>query len=251
MKRIKEAIHLLLALPVLCAALSGFARADGPDAVWAQLAETPDGVSAVLEANTPVSDGVIQVAFDPDKLTYASCDFAGQQGEYQSQVAMYAVNDAQAGEGVVRISWVAPQDLAPGHGAQALFQVNFQAKQDGAAPGDVTVSGSVYTPDGQPVPVGQQPAAPQPRHEPTQEPTQAPTPQPGQDSTQQPGQDSTQQPAVSAVPGQGQSLSTGGKEELPPTGDTAHVGVYLTLAAASAAALGAAAVWSRQRRGAK
>ena len=164
MKRIKEAIHLLLALPVLCAALSGFARADGPDAVWAKLAETPDGVSAVLEANTPVSDGVIQVAFDPDKLTYASFDFAGQQGEYQSQAAMYAVNDAQAEEGVVRISWVAPQDLAPG---------------------------------------------------------------------------------------QGQSLSTGGKEELPPTGDTAHVGVYLTLAAASAAALGAAAVWSRQRRGAK
>lgn len=232
MNRIKQAIHLLLAVPLICVVLSGYAFAANEDALWTQLNETPDTVSAVVEANTAVTDGTIQLTFDTDKLTYVGCDFVGESNQYKPYVAMYAVNDTQAQEGVVRISWVAPEARTNRNSVDQLFQVNFKPNQSSAAPGDLSVSGTANSPDGQAVPVGQQP---------TPQPEESPAPSTSASPTQQP----TSAPTASMAPG------NNSHEGQPATGDHAHMGLYLTLLGVCSAALGLAVVWRFSRRGAK
>ncbi len=232
MNRIKQAIHLLLAVPLICVVLSGYAFAANEDALWTQLTETSDTVSAVVEANTAVTDGTIQLTFDADKLTYVGCDFVGESNQYKPYVAMYAVNDTQAQEGVVRVSWVAPDARTDNGSVDQLFQVNFKPNQGSAAPSDLSVSGTASSPDGQAVPVAQQPA-PQPEKSPAPSPSATPTQQPGD-------------PNASMAPG-----SSNSHAGQPDTGDHAHVGLYLTLLGVCAVALGLAVVWRFSRRGAK
>lgn len=108
MKRINKALSLMLTAALSCVVLTGNALAADGDALWADLRETSGEVAAVIETNGVVTDGVIDVTFDADKLTYVGCDFEGENGAYTPYVAMYAVNDAQAEDGIIKISWVAP-----------------------------------------------------------------------------------------------------------------------------------------------
>ena len=247
MKRIKQVMGLLLAAPLVCVVLAGSALAARENALWAQLDQTSGKVSAVLEASAPVTDGTIQVTFNPDKLTYVSCDFTGTQEQYKSHVAMHAVNDAKAGEGVVRIAWVAPDAGAVSGEERALFQVNFQAKGD-VAPGDLSISGTANAANGGAVTVVQDPAQ-EPTVPPTAPPTAQPSTQPTVSPSAPPTLEPTAQPTQTPAAPAGDHQQQGSQEELPPTGDHAQVGLFVALAVASAAALAGAGLWSKNRRG--
>lgn len=240
MKRIKQAMSLLLAVPLICAALAGPAFAAEEKGLWVRLAEHSGGVSAVVETNTSVTDGTIQFTFDPSKLTYVDCDFTGPENQYTPYVAMQAVNDTKAGEGTLSIAWVASGSHAV-QGDTALFQVNFQAISGAVGADAVTLSGSANTSDGQVVPVVQAPTA-QPSQPPV-EPTTAPTAQP---SAQPSGQPTT---APSQLPNQPNSGGSG--QGQPATGDNSTVILYLAASVTCAAGLGLLIARRNQRRGVK
>lgn len=213
MRRTSKTMGLALAAALTCTAVSGHA--------WAAPGWTPgeEGtVSAVLQADAVVTDGTVQVTFDPQKLTYVGCDFVGDQNQYQPCVAMHAVNDGKAQQGQVTIAWVAPGEYDLEGGAQDLFQINFQAKGGSVTADDLTVSGSANDPQGHAVEVALAPVAPTPA--PTAAPSTAPTAQP------------TKEPVAP-----------------PETGDQAQLGLFLALAAASAGALTLAGAFHKQRRG--
>ena len=159
MKRINKALSLMLTAALSCAVLAGQASAASGDALWADVDETSGEVAAVIETNAVVTDGVIDVTFDADKLTYVGCDFEGKNDQYTPYVAMYAVNDTQADQGVLKISWVAPD--------------SYQAQED------LTVSGSAHDAQGEAVAVGQEPTEPTPSANPTNTPE-------GGDNTERP-----------------------------------------------------------------
>lgn len=239
MKRIKQAMSLLLAAPLICAMLAGSAFAAQENGLWVRLAEHSGGVSAVVEANTSVTDGTIQLTFDPNKLTYVSCDFTGPQEEYKPYSAMQAVNDTKAGEGKLTIAWVAPGSQ-PVQGDTALFQVNFQAASGAVSADAVTMSGSANASNGQAVPVVQAPTA-QPSQPPVQ-PSTAPSAQPSLPATAQPSGQPTTAP---------NQPNGGGAEQQPATGDSANVVLYLAVTVSCAAGLGLIITRKNQRRGVK
>ena len=213
MRRTSKTMGMALAAALTCTAVSGHA--------WAAPGWTPgeEGtVSAVIQADTVVTDGTVQVTFDPQKLTYVGCDFVGDQNQYQPCVAMHAVNDGKAQQGQVTIAWVAPGEYDLEGDAQDLFQINFQAKGGSVTADDLTVSGSANDPQGHAVEVALAPVAPTPA--PTAAPSTAPTAQP------------TKEPVAP-----------------PETGDQAQLGLFLALAAASAGALTLAGAFHKQRRG--
>lgn len=237
MRRTKHAMGLALAAALTCTALSGHAWAAQSDTLWADLQEGDGGVAAVIQANTVVTDGTIQVTFDAHKLTYVGCDFVGENEQYAPAIAMHAVNDAQADQGTVTIAWVAPAEYQLEGDAQGLFQVNFQAK-DNVSTGDVTLAGSASGPQGHAVAVGDTTTAPAPSEAPTAAPSGAPTTQPTVNPTTNP----TGQP-VSPTPGASAQPVT-----PPETGDHANLGLFAALAGVCAAALGALVAARTHRR---
>lgn len=229
MKRINKALSLMLTAALSCAVLTGNAFAASGDALWADLTETSGEVAAVIETNGVVTDGVIDVTFDADKLTYVGCDFEGANGQYTPYVAMYAVNDTQAEEGILKISWVAPDTYEADGDTTALFQVNFQGT--GVADGDLTVSGSAKDPQDGAVAVGQEPT---PSAEPTAAPSTAPSATPTANPTTNPG-----------------GGDTGDNTERPQTGDTANLTLYVGLLAVCVVVFAGAGIWNHKRRAAK
>lgn len=216
MKRIKCAISGMLVAALSCAVLAGQAFAASVDALWADVGETSGEVTAVIETNTVVTDGVIDVTFDAGKLTYTGCDFKGDQDQYAPYVAMYAVNDTQADQGVIKISWIASDSYPDNGGTAALFQVNFQGTD--VAPEDLTVSGNVNDPQGQAVAVGQEPTQPTPSANPTDTPDQG---------------------------------NGGANTQRPETGDTANLSLYVALVVLCVVILVIFGTWAYKRRGGK
>lgn len=218
MKRIKQAISGMLVAALSCGVLAGQAFAASGDALWADLDETSGEVAAVIETNGVVTDGVIDVTFDADKLTYVGCDFEGKEDQYAPYVAMYAVNDTQADQGVIKISWVAPDTFAANGDTTALFQVNFQGA--GVAAEDLTVSGAANDNQGQAVAVGQKPT-------PSVTPSATPSTNP------------------SANPDVG---NTGNDTD---TGDHANLPLYVGLLSVCVVVLAGLGIWNYKRRAAK
>ena len=70
MKRMKRALTLLLAVMLACVLMAGYAMAAEEEALWLVVEETSGEVSAQVQTNGAVADGVIRVTFDPAKLTY-------------------------------------------------------------------------------------------------------------------------------------------------------------------------------------
>lgn len=218
MKRIKHAISGMLVATLSCAVLAGHAFAAGSDALWVDVDETSGEVTAVIETNSVITDGVIDVTFDADKLTYVGCDFKGDQNQYAPYVAMYAVNDTQADQGIVKISWVAPDSYPDNGDIAALFQVNFQGADVAAE--DLTVSGNANDAQGQEVAVGQEPTEPTPSTNP------------------------------STNPGDGDTGDNPGGI-IDGTGDNANLPLYVGLFSACVAILAGLGIWNHKRGAAK
>ena len=194
MKRMKRALTLLLAVMLACVLMAGYAMAAEEEAVWLVAEETAGVVSGKVETNAAVTNGVIRVTFDPAKLTYTGCDFAG---EYEAYVAMNAVNDTKAAEGELQIAWVAPENDSLADVTAVLFQVNFTkapGNEEAVTASDVQVTGEANKADGTVVPVGEAPTEPTDPTEttnPSEQPTEEPTTETSKPATDPNGPDQT------------------------------------------------------------
>lgn len=240
MKRMKRALTLLLAVMLACVLMAGYAMAAEEEAVWLVAEETAGVVSGKVETNAAVTNGVIRVTFDPAKLTYTGCDFAG---EYEAYVAMNAVNDTKAAEGELQIAWVAPENYSLADVTAVLFQVNFTkapGNEEAVTASDVQVTGEANKADGTVVPVGEAPTEPTDPSEPTNpsEPTDpTETTSPSEQPTEEPTTE-TSKPAT----------DPNGPDQ---TGDTANPVLAAVVLLISGLFLMGTVAYSRMRRGAK
>ncbi len=240
MKRMKRALTLLLAVMLACVLMAGYAMAAEEEAVWLVAEETAGVVSGKVETNAAVTNGVIRVTFDPAKLTYTGCDFAG---EYEAYVAMNAVNDTKAAEGELQIAWVAPENYSLADVTAVLFQVNFTkapGNEEAVTASDVQVTGEANKADGTVVPVGEAPTEPTDPSEPTNpsEPTDpTETTSPSEQPTEEPTTE-TSKPAT----------DPNGPDQ---TGDTANPVLSGMVLLISGLFLMGTVAYSRMRRGAK
>ena len=245
MKRMKRALTLLLAVMLACVLMAGYAMAAEEEAVWLVAEETAGVVSGKVETNAAVTNGVIRVTFDPAKLTYTGCDFAG---EYEAYVAMNAVNDTKAAEGELQIAWVAPENDSLADATAVLFQVNFTkapGNEEAVTASDVQVTGEANKADGTVVPVGEAPTEPTDPSEPTNpseptDPTETTNPSESTDpteTTETTGPDETVKPTDPNGPDQ--------------TGDTANPVLAGMVLLISGLFLMGTVAYSRMRRGAK
>lgn len=240
MKRMKRALTLLLAVMLACVLMAGYAMAAEEEAVWLVAEETAGVVSGKVETNAAVTNGVIRVTFDPAKLTYTGCDFAG---EYEAYVAMNAVNDTKAAEGELQIAWVAPENDSLADVTAVLFQVNFTkapGNEEAVTASDVQVTGEASKADGTVVPVGEAPTEPTDPSEPTNpsEPTDpTETTSPSEQPTEEPTTE-TSKPAT----------DPNGPDQ---TGDTANPVLAGMVLLISGLFLMGTVAYSRMRRGAK
>ena len=239
MKRMKRALTLLLAVMLACVLMAGYAMAAEEEAVWLVAEETAGVVSGKVETNAAVTNGVIRVTFDPAKLTYTGCDFAG---EYEAYVAMNAVNDTKAAEGELQIAWVAPENDSLADATAVLFQVNFTkapGNEEAVTASDVQVTGEANKADGTVVPVGEAPTEPTDPSEPTNpsEPTDpTETTSPSEQPTEEPTTE-TSKPAT----------DPNGPDQ---TGETANPVLAGTVLLISGLFLMGTVAYSRMRRGA-
>ena len=239
MKRMKRALTLLLAVMLACVLMAGYAMAAEEEAVWLVAEETAGVVSGKVETNAAVTNGVIRVTFDPAKLTYTGCDFAG---EYEAYVAVNAVNDTKAAEGELQIAWVAPENDSLADATAVLFQVNFTkapGNEEAVTASDVQVTGEANKADGTVVPVGEAPTEPTDPSEPTNpsEPTDpTETTSPREQPTEEPTTE-TSKPAT----------DPNGPDQ---TGDTANPVLAGMVLLISGLFLMGTVAYSRMRRGA-
>lgn len=239
MKRMKRALTLLLAVMLACVLMAGYAMAAEEEAVWLVAEETAGVVSGKVETNAAVTNGVIRVTFDPAKLTYTGCDFAG---EYEAYVAMNAVNDTKAAEGELQIAWVAPENDSQADATAVLFQVNFTkapGNEEAVTASDVQVTGEANKADGTAVPVGEAPTEPTDPSEPTNpsEPTDpTETTSPSEQPTEEPTTE-TSKPAT----------DPNGPDQTGETANPVLAGMVLLI---SGLFLMGTVAYSRMRRGA-
>lgn len=239
MKRMKRTLTMLLAALLVCASLAGYAMAAEEEAMWLVVEEASEEVSAQVQTNTVVTDGVIRVTFDPAKLTYTGCDFP------EGYVAMNAVNDTKAAEGELQIAWVATGTVAMADGSVMLFQVNFEkvpGNEEPVTTSDIQVTGAGSDAAGTEVPVGEEPSESTEPTEPSEpsEPTETTNPSESTDpteTTETTGPDETVKPTDPNGPDQ--------------TGDTANPVLAGMVLLISGLFLMGTVAYSRMRRGAK
>lgn len=239
MKRMKRALTLLLAVMLACVLMAGYAMAAEEEAVWLVAEETAGVVSGKVETNAAVTNGVIRVTFDPAKLTYTGCDFAG---EYEAYVAMNAVNDTKAAEGELQIAWVAPENDSLADATAVLFQVNFTkapGNEEAVTASDVQVTGEANKADGTVVPVGEAPTEPTDPSEPTN-PSEPTDPTETTNPSEQPTEEPTTETSKPATDPNGPDQ----------TGDTANPVLAGMVLLISGLFLMGTVAYSRTRRGA-
>ena len=238
MKRMKRTLTMLLAALLVCASLAGYAMAAEEEAMWLVVEEASEEVSAQVQTNTVVTDGVIRVTFDPAKLIYTGCDFP------EGYVAMKAVNDTKVSEGELQIAWVAPAAVTLEDGTAMLFQVNFEKAPgfDGTVTAsDFQVEGTANDPAGQAVPVEEAPTEPTQPTDPSEptnpsEPTDPSKPTDPTETTETTGPAETVKPTDPNGPDQ--------------TGDTANPVLAGMVLLISGLFLMGTVAYSRMRRGA-
>lgn len=132
---------LLAALMVVMLPMSALAAEDGK--VWLSVSED-DGTTALIVADTLVTDGLVVVTYDSEKLTYV-----GVETE-EAYVAMHAVNAEEPG--VVKISWVAPGPYETDGNAFCLIRVLFEGVEEEST---LAIAGTAHDAEGNTVTVGE------------------------------------------------------------------------------------------------
>ena len=168
MRYVRKAAAALTLAVLVCMALAAPVFAAESGRVWVEPAQ--DGSNAALiVTDTTVTDGLVKLTYDSSKLTYEGIEVT------DAYVAMYAVNDEQAG--VLLISWVAPEAYETNGETVCLIRVNFSGTEEG----DVANSGEAHDGQGNDVTVGNGTEEPGDETNPTEEPSD------GTDPTEKPG----------------------------------------------------------------
>ncbi len=131
---------LLAALMVVMLPMSALAAEDGK--VWLSVSED-EGTTALIVADTLVTDGLIVVTYDSEKLTYVGIETE------EAYVAMHAVNAEEPG--VVKISWVAPGPYETDGSAFCLIRVLFEGVEEESS---LAIAGAAYDAEGNTVTAG-------------------------------------------------------------------------------------------------
>lgn len=137
MKHMKHAARLLLQIVLVFAMLPMTVFAADEDLLQIALMETSGGAQTQISTNATVTDGVVTLTYDSDKLTYEGIEVT------EAYVAMYAVNAEE--KGTVKISWVAPGPFDPVAEGANLIRVNFSGEAAGAS---VYLTGTATSGDG-------------------------------------------------------------------------------------------------------
>lgn len=138
MKRGTNIARTLVLATVICMMLSCTVFAAEGGSVWVSTdsSSTGEGTVAAIVTDTTVSDGLVELTYDPDELTFLDVTVD------EAYVAVYAVNDAEAG--IVKISWVAPEAYEADGSGICLIQVNFSGKEETP----IAITGTVCAPNG-------------------------------------------------------------------------------------------------------
>ncbi len=126
MKRFQKIVCILAVIVALCAVMTPVANAAENGNLWLSVAPADNGkdTAALILTDTTVTDGILEVTYDPAKLTYKDVLVSS------AYVAVHAVNAEQ--EGTLRISWVAPNAYEADSSAMTLIRINFEGT-DGAS----------------------------------------------------------------------------------------------------------------------
>jgi hypothetical protein len=133
---------LLAALMVMALPMSVFAAEDGK--VWLTVSEEEDKTVALIAADTQVTDGLVIVTYDSEKLTYEGVK------TMEAYVAMHAVNAEEPG--VVKISWVAPGPYETNGDVFGIIAVMFKGVEEEST---LTINGAIHDDAGNVVTVGE------------------------------------------------------------------------------------------------
>lgn len=147
MKPVKKFVRVLAVALILCMMMATAVSAAEAGKVWLSVTQSAsgEGTVALVITDTTVTDGLIKITYDSEKLTYQDVLVSS---EY---VAMHAVNAENPGE--ILISWVAPEAYEADGSAITLIEVRFEGADDaleltGAAhdaEGNLIAIGSVDT----------------------------------------------------------------------------------------------------------
>lgn len=133
MKRVKKTFRALAMVLIICMMLTTMVSAAEDGSVWLNVTETStDGTSAWIVADTTVTDGLVEITYDSEALTYEGV------AVNDTYVAMYAVNADEAG--LVKISWVAPGEYTLEDAAAWLIEVQFSGTEESST---ITLTGTV------------------------------------------------------------------------------------------------------------
>jgi hypothetical protein len=133
---------LLAALMIVMLPVSAFAEENGK--LWLTVSEEEGNTTALIAANTLVTDGLVVVTYDSEALTYVGVQTV------EDYVAKYAVNAEEPG--VVKISWVAPGPYEVDGSAFAIIAVLFEGVEEEST---VTLNGIAHDDAGNTVAVGE------------------------------------------------------------------------------------------------
>ena len=146
MKRVNKFVRIIAVLVVMCM-MATVAMAAEAGKVWLSVTQSANGQDtvALVITDTTVTDGLIKITYDSEKLTYQDVTVSSEH------VAMHAVNADNAGE--VLISWVAPEEYESDGSAITLIEVQFAGADDALeltgeahdAEGNVIAIGTVDT----------------------------------------------------------------------------------------------------------
>jgi hypothetical protein len=139
MRKMSKILCALVVVVVLCSMMAVSAFAADAGSMWLNNeTNTQQGnTSVVIYADTTVTNGMVELRYDSDKLTYSSVSVS------EEYVGVFAVNNDT--EGVVKIAWVAPGAYETDGTGIALITVNFVGN---AGDSQITFSGNVYDAEG-------------------------------------------------------------------------------------------------------
>lgn len=137
-------ITRLLIVVVLCAMLATTAFAAESGTVWLNVSAEDAQTCIAIVTDTTVTDGLIELSYNPNKLAYVDVTVN------EKYVAMYSVNAEE--DGVVKISWVAPNAYEADGTGISLIEVHFLGAESEST---AEMSGEIHDAQGERIPVGE------------------------------------------------------------------------------------------------
>ena len=217
MKSVKRFARMMARAVAVCMLLSLSVFATETGNVWVTASSAEGETVAEVMADCVVTDGVVEMTYDADALSYQDLQVN------EKYVAMYSANAEEAG--VIRIAWVAPGEIEI-DGEDWLFKLTATGETDEEFTLGGTVTGADIT------------DAPEQGEEPTE-------PEEGEDPTEAPAEDGEDPTEAPTDDGKGETKPEGNKKpgsNRPGTGDNTNIMMLVVLSLVCVAGIAAVVV---------